>query len=171
MLKALAPVSTLFLSFFLGFENPKVSKLWNVLIIAGGVLLSSLGEVKFNWTGFAFQMGGTLAESLRLLLTQGLLSKEEGNGDSGAQGVSVVKGVGMNPLVSLYYYAPVCAILNGIVALAVEMPTFDPADLRRVGWAVLGLNGLVAFMLNVASVFLVRPLSSIGWCFSGTLLD
>lgn len=152
MLKALAPVSTLFLSFFMGFDNPKVSKLWNVLVIAGGVLLSSLGEVQFNWTGFGFQMGGTLAESVRLLLIQNLLSKD-GKGEG--KGVNVVRGIGMDPLVGLYYYAPVCAVLNGILALVVEMPSFDTADLRRVGWTTLGLNGLIAFMLNVASVFLV----------------
>ncbi|KAK9781907.1 hypothetical protein SCAR479_01778 [Seiridium cardinale] len=161
MLKALAPVSTLFLSFFLGFDNPKLSKLWNVLIIAGGVLLSSLGEGSFNWIGFSFQMGGTVAESLRLLLIQGLLSKQ-GDGN-------ILKGARMDPLVGLYYYAPVCAILNGMVALVFEMPKFDSADLQRVGWTVLVLNGLVAFMLNVASVFLIGRTSALAMNLTGIL--
>jgi hypothetical protein len=152
MLKSFAPVSTLFLSFFLGFSNPRVSVLYTVLVIAFGVLLSSIGEVRFSWVGFGFQMGGTVAESLRLLMIQGMLSKgEEGNPS---------KGLRMDPLVGLYYYAPVCAFLNGLVALVVEYPTFDWADLERVGYGVLGLNGLVAFLLNVASVFLVSLLAA-----------
>ncbi|KAI1854840.1 hypothetical protein JX265_002479 [Neoarthrinium moseri] len=162
MLKAFAPVSTLFLSFGLGLANPRVSVLGNVLVIAAGVLLSSLGEVRFSWLGFAFQMGGTVAESLRLLLIQGLLSKD-GDGEAGG----AVKGIGMDPLVGLYYYAPVCAVLNGFVALVTEVPTFDWSDLERVGWGLLALSGLVAFMLNVASVFLIGRTSALAMNLTG----
>lgn len=73
MLKALAPVTTLLISWFAKFTEPSSSKLLNVLFIAFGVLLSSLGEVKFAWTGFLFQIIGTVAESSRLLLIQWLL--------------------------------------------------------------------------------------------------
>ncbi|KAI0128884.1 triose-phosphate transporter family-domain-containing protein [Xylariales sp. AK1849] len=163
MLKALAPVSTLFLSFFLGLSNPKVSILYSVLVIAFGVVLSSLGEVKFSWIGFGFQMGGTVAESLRLLMIQALLSTRDGEGEGGGN------GVGMDPLVGLYYYAPVCAVLNGIVALVIEAPDFNWEDLDRVGWEVLGLNGFIAFMLNVASVFLIGKTSALAMNLTGIL--
>jgi hypothetical protein len=142
MLKAFAPVSTMVLSFLLGLSNPKTSVVYNVLIIAFGVVLSSVGEVRFSWIGFGYQMGGTVAESLRLLMIQALLAEGEG-------------GFKMDPLVGLYYYAPVCAVLNGIVAMIVEVPKFRWGDLHQVGWAMLLLNGVVAFMLNVSSVFLV----------------
>jgi hypothetical protein len=61
----------------------------------------------------------------------------------------------MDPLVSLYYYAPVCAVMNVFVALVVEMPKFQMADLVQLGPWVLIANASCAFLLNVASVFLV----------------
>lgn len=68
-----------------------------------------------------------------------------------------VNGVaGMTPLVLLYYYAPVCAALNFCVALVAEAPRFDFDVFNHVSWGMLVLNGGVAFMLNVSSVFLVR---------------
>lgn len=62
----------------------------------------------------------------------------------------------MDPLVSLYYYAPVCAVMNGFVAVVMEMGTFKMDDVWMVGVFVLFLNAAVAFLLNVSSVFLVR---------------
>lgn len=67
----------------------------------------------------------------------------------------------MDPLVSLYYYAPVCAVMNVFVALFVEMPSFKMSDLVQLGPWILIANASCAFLLNVASVFLVcflRPI-------------
>lgn len=101
---------------------------------------------------------GTFAESGRLLLVQTLLRGPQ-NGAGGELGdeeaLSRKAIAGMNPLVALYYYAPVCAVLNFIVAAVVEFKYFDFADLHRVGYTTLGLNCVVAFLLNVAGVFLV----------------
>ena len=144
MLKAFAPVTTLAVAWAAGISRPAPAVLAAVGVITVGVLVSSLAEVEFRWLGFLFAMAGTVAESTRLLLIQVLLKRGDDEG-----------GFRMDPLVGLYYYAPVCALLNGVVALAVEVPSFNWADLERVGLPVLGLNGLVAFMLNVASVFLV----------------
>lgn len=143
MLKAFAPATTLLISWGMGISSPQMTVFYNVLVIVFGVLISSFGEAQFNWLGFMFALGGTLAESTRLLLIEVLLKREAGD------------GARMDPLVGLYYYAPVCAMLNGIVALFTEVRRFDWADLERVGVPALGLNSLIAFMLNVASVFLV----------------
>jgi len=85
-------------------------------------------------------MGGIVFEAIRLIMIQILLSGE---------------GQNMDPLVSLYYYAPVCAVMNAIVALVMEMGTFKMEDIWRVGAFVLLANAGVAFLLNVSSVFLV----------------
>jgi hypothetical protein len=61
----------------------------------------------------------------------------------------------MDPLVSLYYFAPACAVMNGIVSLFVEVPKMSWSDIEKVGYFVLLLNALVAFALNVSVVFLV----------------
>ena len=64
-------------------------------------------------------------------------------------------GQKMDPLVSLYYYAPVCTVMNFLVAAAMELSEFRMDDVWRAGGFMLLLNAAVAFLLNVASVFLV----------------
>lgn len=125
-----------------GVANPKMKVLVNVSIIVLGVAIASFGEISFSWIGFFYQMGGIVFEAIRLVMIQILLSGE---------------GQNMDPLVSLYYYAPVCAAMNFFVAAAMELSSFQMADLWRAGVFTLLLNAMVAFMLNVASVFLVRP--------------
>lgn len=77
----------------------------------------------------------------------------------------------MDPLVSLHYYAPVCAVINlavipftdGTSLLYLPRFCFNVAHtglapfyaLREVGPLVLVSNASVAFLLNVAAVFLV----------------
>lgn len=90
--------------------------------------------------GFWYQITGIAFESVRLVMTQVLLS-----GD----------GQKMDPLVSLYYYAPVCAVMNFLLVWYTEMETFKMDDFVRVGPVVLVINASVAFMLNIASLFLV----------------
>lgn len=63
----------------------------------------------------------------------------------------------MDPLVSLYYYAPACAIINGVVTLFVEAPRMTMGDIYGVGIFTLIANAFVAFLLNVSVVFLVSP--------------
>jgi len=139
-------MAVLITTWLFGVSSPKLKVLLNVLIIVAGVAIASFGEIKFVWIGFVFQMGGIIFEAVRLVMIQILLSGE---------------GQNMDPLVSLYYYAPVCALMNFMVAAAnpQEIFAFQMADLWRAGPFVLLLNAAVAFCLNIASVFLVRPLS------------
>lgn len=64
----------------------------------------------------------------------------------------------MDPLVSLYYFAPACAVMNAAVALVFEVPKLTMGDIYNVGIFVLIANALVAFLLNVSVVFLVSTL-------------
>lgn len=132
----------LLLSWAYGLANPSVRVFLKVLIIVFGVGLASVGEIRFSWIGFWFQTGGILFEAMRLLMIQVLLSED---------------GQNMDPLVSLYYYAPVCAFMNIVTAWFAEVAVFQWEDFYRVGVVILVLNALVAFLLNVSSVFLVRP--------------
>jgi hypothetical protein len=141
MLKAAAPVAVLFTSWCWGVANPNMRTLINILVIVMGVALASFGEIQFSWVGFLFQLGGIVFEAMRLVMIQVMLSED---------------GQRMDPLVSLYYYAPVCAVMNFFVALVVEAGSFDWADVGKTGIFMLVLNAGVAFMLNVSSVFLVR---------------
>lgn len=99
------------------------------------------------WIGFIYQIAGIIFEALRLTMVQRLLSSAEFK---------------MDPLVSLYYFAPVCAAMNFVVALFWEIPKVSMAEIHSVGLFTFFLNGLCAFMLNVSVVFLVSSLPSHG---------
>lgn len=103
-------------------------------------MIASFGEIKFVWIGFIYQIAGIIFEALRLTMVQRLLSSAEFK---------------MDPLVSLYYFAPVCAAMNFVIALFWEVPKVSMAEVYDVGLFTFFLNGMCAFLLNVSVVFLV----------------
>lgn len=124
----------------MGLAPPNLKQLLNVSAIVVGVMIASFGEIRFVWIGFFYQLGGLMFEAIRLNLVQALLSSAEYK---------------MDPLVSLYYFAPICAAMNGAVALIWEVPKVSIAEVYHVGLFTFFLNGLCAFLLNVSVVFLV----------------
>ena len=124
----------------MGVAPADFKTLGNVSFIVIGVVIASIGEIKFVMIGFLFQCGGIFFEAVRLVMVQRLLSSAEFK---------------MDPLVSLYYYAPACAIINGCVWVFTEMGRMTMDDISRVGNFTLLINALVAFLLNVSVVFLV----------------
>ncbi|OTA02334.1 hypothetical protein A9Z42_0026660 [Trichoderma parareesei] len=152
MLKAASPVAVLFASWSWGVAEPSLSKFINVLVIVLGVAISSFGEIQFSWIGFFFQIGGTCFEAVRVVMIQVMLSGE---------------GLNMDPLVSLYYYAPVCAVMNFLIALVSELPRFKWDDAVNAGFGMLFLNASIAFVLNVASVFLIGKTSGLVMTLTG----
>lgn len=170
MLKALAPLFTLLISWAVSFTNPKVSTLGNMVVIALGACVSTFGERSYIGRGksvWVFVLG-TAAECGRLLIVEKLL-KEPRRGRFPGAGTPVVLdeeegekeivppagGMGMSPLVALYYFAPICMVLSGSLALAFEVRTLSMVEMQRVGTWTLALSCILAFMLNVAGVFLV----------------
>lgn len=118
-----------------------------IMVIVLGVLVASAGEIHFSWIGFFYQLGGLVFESIRVVMIQALMSGDDNAGRRN-----------MDPLVSLYYYAPVCAVINFFVVWATEWPRFSWDDLAGAGPWMLVLNGLVAFLLNASSVMLVSQI-------------
>ncbi|MCJ1268954.1 solute carrier 35 member [Lobaria immixta] len=156
MLKATTPVAVVLAGWAMGAEKVDLKKLFNVSIIVIGVVIASFGEIRFVLIGFIFQLGGICFEAVRLVLVQNLLSSAEYK---------------MDPLVSLYYFAPVCAIMNSCFALIFEVPRMSMAEVYSVGLWTLFLNALIAFALNVSVVFLIGRTSSLVLTLSGVLKD
>ncbi|KAK2070719.1 hypothetical protein P8C59_005193 [Phyllachora maydis] len=156
MLKATTPVAVLLASWCLGVSSPNVKVFLNVSIIVVGVVIASIGEIKFVWIGVIYQMGGIIFEALRLTMVQRLLSSAEFK---------------MDPLVSVYYFAPVCALMNGLVALLWEVPKITMEEVYHVGIITIVLNGLCAFLLNVSVVLLIGKTSSLVLTLCGVLKD
>ncbi|KAL2170506.1 hypothetical protein VTG60DRAFT_4792 [Thermothelomyces hinnuleus] len=156
MLKATTPVAVLLSSWALGVSQPNLKVFLNVSAIVVGVIIASIGEIKFVWIGFIYQIAGIIFEALRLTMVQRLLSSAEFK---------------MDPLVSLYYFAPVCAAMNFVVALFWEIPKVSMSEIYSVGLFTFFLNGLCAFMLNVSVVFLIGKTSSLVLTLCGVLKD
>ncbi|KAI0166876.1 TPT-domain-containing protein [Hypoxylon sp. FL1284] len=146
MLKAAAPVVTLLVGWLWGVEHPTWLKFFYITIIALGVVMASAGEIHFSWPGFVYQVAGILLESVRVTMIQSLVSAE---------------GLSMDPLVSLYYYAPVCAVTNFVLSLASGWSTIEWTHAAEVGFWMLLLNAVVAFLLNVSSVLLIGKTSGL----------
>lgn len=148
MLKAAAPTVVLLTAWAFKTQDPSLRKLLNVLIITFGVALTSVGERHFSMVGFMYQIGGIIFEALRITLIEILVNgRTDGSGRSGLQK--------MDPLVTLYFYAPVCMVTNFVVALLFESHTFTLSDFNRIGPFMLIASTVVAFLLNVSSIFLV----------------
>ncbi|KAL9602694.1 MAG: hypothetical protein Q9219_001684 [cf. Caloplaca sp. 3 TL-2023] len=156
MLKATTPVAVLLASWAVGTEKASMATFAKVALIVIGVVIASFGEIEFVLIGFMFQLGGIVFEALRLVMVQKLLSSAEYK---------------MDPLVSLYYFAPVCAIMNFCVAAVVELPHIKMAELYLVGLPTFFVNACVAFALNVSVVFLIGRTSSLVLTLCGVLKD
>ena len=125
----------------MGIAPVNLKVLGNVSFIVLGVVIASFGELQFVMVGFLFQVAGIVFEATRLVMVERILSSKEFK---------------MDPLVSLYYYAPACAVMNTLVLIFTELPVLTMSDINRVGGFTLLANASVAFLLNVSVVFLVR---------------
>ncbi|KAL2755152.1 hypothetical protein ACRALDRAFT_1082681 [Sodiomyces alcalophilus JCM 7366] len=156
MLKATTPVAVLLAGWSLGVSTPNLRVFLNVSIIVVGVIIASVGEIKFVWIGVIYQITGVICEALRLTMVQRLLSSADFK---------------MDPLVSLYYFAPICAVMNFVVAAAWEIPRCSMDHVYNVGLFTFFLNGMCAFLLNVSVVFLIGKTSSLVLTLCGVLKD
>jgi hypothetical protein len=153
MLKAFTPVAILIISWTFRIAEPNRKLALIVFMISSGVALASKGELRFNLIGFLTQAAAVAFESSRLVMIQILLH-----------------GLKMDPLVSLHYYAPVCALIN-VACLPFTEGLAPFYELHRVGLAVLLSNASVAFLLNVAAVFLVGVGSGLVLTLAGVFKD
>ncbi|KAH6983564.1 triose-phosphate transporter family-domain-containing protein [Ilyonectria sp. MPI-CAGE-AT-0026] len=156
MLKATNAVATLLATWAFRIVPPNFRVLGNVSVIVVGIVIASFGEIKFDLTGFIYQVSGIIFEALRLVMVQRLLSSAEFK---------------MDPLVSLYYYAPACAVTNGIFTLFIEIPRITMGDIYGLGISTLVANAIVAFLLNVSVVLLIGQTSAVVLTMSGVLKD
>jgi drug/metabolite transporter (DMT)-like permease len=156
MLKAFVPCAVLISGWVLGIEPVDLRKLGNISFIVIGVVLASFGEIDFVLTGFLYQVGGVVFEAIRICLVQRLLNGAEFK---------------MDPLVSLYYFAPVCAFMNFTAALFLEVPKIHMTEIYAVGLWMFLANACCAFLLNVSVVFLIGKTSGLVLTLCGVLKD
>ncbi|CZT04228.1 related to triose phosphate/3-phosphoglycerate/phosphate translocator [Rhynchosporium agropyri] len=156
MLKAFTPVAVLVAGWILQMHPVDLKKLGNVSFIVIGVALASFGEIDFVLTGFLYQIGGIAFEAVRICMVERLLNGAEFK---------------MDPLVSLYYFAPVCGIMNFTIALFLEIPKVQMSEVYAVGLWTFFANASCAFFLNMSVVFLIGKTSGLVLTLCGVLKD
>nr|CAN71953.1 hypothetical protein VITISV_024311 [Vitis vinifera] len=132
MLKAIMPVAVFILGVAAGLEIMSCRMLLIMSVISFGVLVASYGEIDINWVGVVYQMGGVVAEALRLIFMEILVKR---------------KGLKLNPV-------SVIALCLFIPWIFLEKPKMDAQGTWNFPPVVLALNSLCTFALNL-SVFLV----------------
>ncbi|KAI9100467.1 triose-phosphate transporter family-domain-containing protein [Phlyctochytrium arcticum] len=156
MLKSATPVVVLLMSWLFGTEKPNLGIFLNVLFITFGITIASYGEINFVLVGFVLQSAALVFESTRLVMIQKLLSGRD---------------LKMEALVGLYYFAPVCAVTNAIVAYLWEGSTINYEAFARVGFWVFIFNGATSFCLNVSSVMVIKKTSTLILALCGLIKD
>ncbi|KAK4702099.1 hypothetical protein P7C70_g4131, partial [Phenoliferia sp. Uapishka_3] len=154
MLKAFTSVAVLTMSVLMGLDKFNQRTAIVVVAISFGVALAAWGEIDFALDGFLYQTFGIMFEATRLVAIQKLL-----------------QGLRMDPLVSLYYYAPVCAGLNALLIPVYEGWAPFEQIIPVVGLPFLIVNASTALLLNIAVVFLIGSASSLVLTLSGVIKD
>uniref|UniRef100_A0A0E0AQI4 Sugar phosphate transporter domain-containing protein n=1 Tax=Oryza glumipatula TaxID=40148 RepID=A0A0E0AQI4_9ORYZ len=139
MLKAIMPVAVFLLGAAFGLEEMSCKMLAIMSVISVGVIVASVGEITISWVGVVYQMGGVVAEALRLIFIEIFLKK---------------KGVRLNLISMMYYVSPCSALCLFIPWLFLEKPKMDESASWNFPPFTLFLNCLCTFILNM-SVFLV----------------
>ncbi|KAJ3196625.1 hypothetical protein HK101_008306 [Irineochytrium annulatum] len=141
MLKGAVPVAVLLAGVLLTGKPVSLGTFFNVVVIVGGVMVASYGEIEFSVIGFVAQAVGILCEAVRLVLVQMLLE---------------LKNMKMDPLCSLYYFAPIAKTsslvlcLSGVVkdilliAVSVAIWNAEIQPLQYFGYSV-ALVGLLVY--------------------------
>ncbi|KAF9887696.1 hypothetical protein FE257_009649 [Aspergillus nanangensis] len=145
ILKASGPVVTLLTSWAWGVVKPSRGMTVHILLISFGVILTVTGEIRFSWAGIILQMAALFFDANRLVIIQMLLSDSQN----------------MDPLVSLYYSAPVCALMNCIVSFFTEYQSLSWGVIASTGVWTLVLNAAVGFMLNISIFMLIGKTSGL----------
>ncbi|KAK8846592.1 hypothetical protein IAR55_005678 [Kwoniella newhampshirensis] len=124
-----------------------------IIVISVGCYIAASGEVKFDMFGFVCQCCAVVVEAARLVLVEIMLKNHK-----------------MDPLSSIAMYAPVCMVL-----IAIAQPFMEGSTpfhlLHRLGFWTFAFNGLMAFSLNFASVFLIESAGSVVLSLSGVVKD
>lgn len=159
IMKASTPVWVLAFSIPFGLQRLDRNLCVWILIIVGGVSTASVAQVDADAVGVVFQLLALGCESMRLVLTNAVLA---------------ARGLKLQPIAALYYMAPLCALVLVVPWLSLEARgvfAHGGAALRRVGALVLVSNASVAFLLNLATVTLIKHTSALTLNVSGVVKD
>jgi len=147
MLKTGSPIITMFALAMAGLEKPTPRLVMAVSFIAAGTAVTSLGELHFSWLGFGYMLLSQLADAVRLVMTQVLLTSFQ-----------------FHSLEGLMHLSPACTLFLWAGASVLELPA-----MRANGaWSLVtarpmlyGASAVMGFLVNVSSFMVIKYTSSL----------
>ena len=159
MLKASTPICVLLCSFGFGLETPSIRLFVYIVIIAAGVATACYGQIEVSWIGVILQMAAVVVEAFRLCLVNIALTS---------------RGIKLSSITFLSVVAPLCALVLLPLWAYFEAPAVlhnNFAPIRHVGFPTLFANASVAFLLNIATMALIKHTSALTLNVSGVFKD
>lgn len=154
MVKAITPVPLLLLYFAFGREKPSFLLLLIMLTISGGIILSSVGELRFTWIGFFIQLAAVCSDCFRVLTVDRLM-----------------KDATIDALSLMYYTSPISFLFLAFGFYLFESQSFSFSSVDPSFYKILILNGLMAFLVTFTSTFAIGYTSGLLISVCGPLKD
>jgi len=159
MLKALTPVVVLLISFLFGLEKCNPTIACTIVLVSSGIIISCLTQEKFSIFGTILQLIAVICDAVRLCLINILL---------------IPKGLKLSPIASLYYIAPItatCLVIPWTMLEASSVLKHSGLAIRKVGALMMFSNASLAFLLNLATIILIKNTSALTLNVSGIVKD
>jgi len=161
MIKASTPVVVLIISFFFRIETPNSKLGMYIVLISSGVALSCATNVEVTGdthVGLLMQLAAVVCEALRLCLANMLLASN---------------GIKLSPIASLYYIAPTSLLCLTVPWTLLEASKWQDilVAFSAVGFFKLAANASVAFVLNLATMALIKYTSALTLNVAGVVKD
>jgi len=156
MIKAFTPASVYASGCLLGTQQWSVPIVKCLCVITFGLVVTSLGELKFHLFGFVMQVAALVSEGLRITLLEVRMKSQ---------------GYKLNALSSVMVFAPmVCAVLF-VSSLIFDRSAFDAQQISEIGVWVFSANAFLAFLLNVVIYLAIQTASGLVFTLTGVLKD
>lgn len=156
MIKNTTSAFVFFCCLTLGLEKGTFSNTLAVTMVVAGLLLTTVGEMDFSLLGFLFQIAGTMSDSLRLALTKIVLSSGH--------------AVRLDPMSALYYSSPTVMLILTIPMYLVDFRHMTVAKVWEMKFVLL-TNALLAFGLNMTSMFFMKRCGATTYALTGVVKD
>ena len=155
MIKTITIVLVLVMSYFSGLITPSTLGLIIIFLVVGGVAVASTGEAPHSMLGVQLQLCGVFAESVRLVLTDWLMTNTS-----------------MDPFSLFYYTSPICLGILVPACIYFELPLL-PLDriLNYPFVLMIELNSILAFAQEIAVLLLISHTSALSLSICGVAKD
>ncbi|GBF99466.1 plastidic phosphate translocator [Raphidocelis subcapitata] len=155
MLKAGGAATTFCVGLAFGTERYSHNAALKVLIVGAGVLLASYGDVRANLVGVLLQVSSIVADAVRCTLLQLVMQHSE---------------VKLTPVGTLYFVAPMSALILCLPAAFVELPRLLHHT-APIPWPWLAGSCAAASALNLVVFTLIGKTSALTTSITGPLKE